>query len=146
MARWSRSVEPPAKSFLLCVSTDSGTVALRFCLAMFKSSPREPELTSQTSSIVRGCDVAVRAYCALSTGVWRFQLLSPPLSAERWRGDLESERVRPSTCIYSLWFYFSDVLAPGPSQVVATVTVLFGDLRVGGHCYVGTSVEKITLY
>jgi len=102
MARWSRSVDPPAKSFLLCVSTDNGTVALRFCLAMFKSSSREPELTSQTSSIVRGCDVAVRAYRALFTGVWRFQLLSPPLSAERWRGHLESERVRPSTCIYSL--------------------------------------------
>jgi len=100
MARWSHPVETPTKSFLLYVSTDNVTVALRFFLAMFKSSPCKPELTSQISSIVRAWVATSRAYCALSTGVWHSQFLSPPSSAERWRGHLES-RTGP-TCIYSL--------------------------------------------
>ena len=64
-----------SKPSLLCLSTDNDTVALRFCLAMFKISPREPEMTGHrglTSPIVRGCGVTVRAYYLCMAGPLTF--------------------------------------------------------------------------
>jgi len=69
--------------------------------------------------------------------------LSSVLRPQSDDADISSlERVQrstfnPRTCIYCLWFYFSDVLASGLSQPVTLV--LFGCPSVGpaGHCHVG---------
>jgi len=133
MARWSHPVETPTKSFLLCVSTDNVTVALRFFLAMFKSSPREPELTSQISSIVRACVATSRhRHTVLSLPVYGTLSSFPRLRPQSDDADISNpERVQPA---FIPCDFISLMCLRCAHQAVATV--LLGGLRVGGHCYV----------